>query len=263
MKNQEQLIKKVTKIGNGAHIFVPKEWVNEEVTLVRTLKPKLPVKKEIINILSDYTEDLLGIYLVGSFGRNEETPKSDVDVLVISNKINKKIELGRYNIIIISRDEVEKQLEKNILPLLPMIKEAKPIFNPLLIEQYKKTRFTKKNLDFHIKTTKSALKINKGIIKLDKELKSKCSDSVAYSLILRLRGVYILECLIKDKLWSNKEFLRLIKRISGSTEAYNGYLRAKNDDKDKKNLDVHEAEKILDYVSEKIYEQEKWAKRKK
>ena len=38
MKLQEQIIREVKKIGNGAHIFTPKEWIGEKVIIVRTKK---------------------------------------------------------------------------------------------------------------------------------------------------------------------------------------------------------------------------------
>lgn len=263
IKEQEQIIRKVTKIGNGAHIFAPKGWLNEEVIILRVSKPKLSIKEEILKIISDYMKDILGIYLVGSYGRGEETERSDVDVLVISEKINKKIKQGRYNIIILSKENIEKQLKINALPLIPMLKEAKSLLNSALIESYKDLNLTEKNLKFHIETTKSALNVNKEIIKLDKERNSKCSDAVSYSLILRLREVYIIECLIKSKLWNNKEFIKLIEKIAGSREAYEGYLRVKDNKKIKKNLKTEEAEKLYNYILKKIGEQELWVKGRK
>ena len=193
--NQEQLVRKVKSIGNGAHVFTPKEWINEEVLIVRLLKSS-SIKEEILKILSNYTEDILGVYLVGSYARHEESKESDIDVLVITFSINKKIKQGKYEIILISKDLLEKQLQKNILPLLPMLKESKPLINSELIKDYKKTELTRENLKFHIETTKSALKVIKSALELEQD---KISDNIVYSLILRLREVYIVDYLIKNK----------------------------------------------------------------
>jgi putative transposon-encoded protein len=46
MLKQEQLLRKVTEIGNGAHVFAPKEWIGEEVFIVRT--PKKNLKEKIL-----------------------------------------------------------------------------------------------------------------------------------------------------------------------------------------------------------------------
>ena len=56
----------------------------------------------------------------------------------------------------------------------------------------------------------------------------------------------------------------MIKEISGSLRAYDGYLRVKNDNKILMDgLPLQEAEKLYDYISKKIKEQEKWLKAKK
>ena len=75
--------------------------------------------------------------------------------------------------------------------------------------------------------------------------------------------IYIVDCLMKNKKWSSKELISLIKKVSGSLEAYYGYLRVKNDKKTKENLLIEEAEKLHDYILKEINKQEKWlAKRK-
>ena len=94
-------------------------------------------------------------------------------------------------------------------------------------------------------------------------LHENCPDSVAYSLILRLRGFYIVDCLMKNKMWNNKELIKMIKNISGSERAYEGYLRIKENDAENDELPINEAEKICNYIKEGIKKHEKWlAKRK-
>ena len=255
----QELIKPIIKVGNSAGVILPKNWINGEARIELIEKP-LNIKKDILEILDPYLQNIEGIYLIGSYARGEQTKESDVDVLVITNKISKKIKKGKYELILIPKENVELALEKNILPILPMLKEAKPILNNSLIEKYKKTQLTKKNLKSHIELTKSALGINQGFIKLDEEMKSNSGDGVAYSLILRLRGTYIIDCLIKNKIPTKKELLNLIKKISGSLKAYEGYLRVKNNEKKKNELPIEESKKLYDYIFKKIKEQEKWVK---
>lgn len=118
---QEQLIRKVKLFGNGAHVSAPKEWLNEDIMIVRLSSP-LDIKENIIKILKSYSEDILGIYLVGSYARSEQREDSDIDVIAITSKTNKIIKEGKYEIILISRENLEKQLKNNILPILPMLK---------------------------------------------------------------------------------------------------------------------------------------------
>lgn len=256
-----EIVKDVKEWGNSAGVLLPKEWKGKEVKVI-LIDRSSEIKKEVFDILSDYLEDIMGIYLVGSYARSESKKRSDIDLLVITNKTNKRIEKSKYDFILISKENIEQKLKKNILPLLPMLKEAKPLLNAKLIEKYKKTELTKRNLKFHIETTKSAMKMNKAAINLNKELSVSCSDTTAYSLVLRLREIYIVNCLMKNKIWNNKRFIKLLKEISGSLTAYRGYLRVKDNEKTEKELSIKEAEKIHDYITEKIKEQEKWLKRK-
>jgi predicted nucleotidyltransferase len=254
-----ELIRPIVRVGNSAGVILPREWLNGKAKIQLVARP-LDVKKEVFEILEDYLQDIIGIYLVGSYAREEQTDESDVDVLVITNNTNKVIERGKYYITLVSKDKVESSIVNGILPLLPMIKEAKPLLNGELIEKYKDTSLTRKNLDWHIEGTKSILKVVRAEIDLDNELNSKCRDSVAYPLVLRLREIYIVDCLKKGKLWSNKELLRIIKKIAGSLKAYEGYLRVKNNRPLKEYLSIEEAEKLYNYVYSKIREQEKWVK---
>ncbi len=256
---ESKLIKPIVKMGNSACVLLPKAWINGKARVELIEKP-LDIKRDILEILNPYLEEIFGVYLVGSYARGEQTEESDVDVLVITHKVSKRIKKGKYEIILIPRSSVEVQLKKNILPLLPMIKESKPLINAEFIESYKETKLTKRNLRFHIETTKSIMKVVEKSIELSKEMKMNEGDGSAYSLVLRLRGIYLVECLKKGKKWNKKEFLNLIKKISGSLTAYEGYLRVKADEKMKDKLPIEEAQKFHDYIMEKIKQQEKWIK---
>lgn len=254
-----ELIKNTIRVGNSAGVLLPKEFLNTQVKIV--LQP-LNIEKDILDILNEkkLLPKVLGVYLVGSYARGEQTIESDVDVLVITENVNNKIKKARYDIILIQEESIKKQLERNILPLLPMLIESKSILNTSLIESYKKTRLTKENLNFHIETTKSAMGVIDASIKLSREMGIEESDASAYSLILRLRGIYIVDCLKKGRLWNKKEFLGMIKRIAGSLKAYEGYLRTKSDKKTEDKLPLKEAEKLYNYIIKKIKEQEEWIK---
>lgn len=258
-----ELIRSIVRVGNSAGVILPREWLNGKAKIQLIEKP-IDIKNEIFEILDDYLPDIIGLYIVGSYARGEETGKSDVDILAITNNTDKHIDNGKYNIILISKDKIEQALQKNILPILPMIKEAKALLNDELIESYKNTPLTRKNLDWHIEGTKSILKVNRESIGLSKEMFSKfVGDAVAYSLVLNLRSMYIVNCLKIGKLWSNKELLRLIKGITGSLMAYEGYIRVKSNQRKKEDFPIEEAEKLYNYVYSKIKEQERWVKAKK
>ena len=94
------------------------------------------------------------------------------------------------------------------------------------------------------------------------ETEEKVSDSASYSLILRLRTLYIIDCLKKDRLWKKEEFLDLIKKISGSLIAYERYLIVKEDSSKSYKLPIEEAKRLMDYIN-KNNKIRKWVKEKK
>ena len=262
---ENKLIRPIVKIGNSSGVVLPKTWLNQKACVELIVRTSSDIFMEIIKILQKEIEsnDLIGIYLVGSYARHEENQASDIDILAITSNTNKSIKKGLYEILLISKENIKKELVKNIFPLLPMLKEAEPLLNKELLKEFSNIKLTKKNIEWHIETTNYSIKENESLIKLTKELKEKnVGDSIAYSLILRLRGIYIIDCLKKDKPWSNKELIELIKKISGSDLAYERYLHTKNNATEKSSslLPIEKAEKLLNYVKKKNTEQEKWSK---
>lgn len=257
-----ELIKNTIRVGNSAGVLLPKKFLNTQVKIV--LQP-LNIEKDILEILfkEKILKNTLGVYLIGSYARKEQTIESDIDVLVITKNINKRIEKGKYDLLLVSKEIIDEKMRKNIFPLLPMIIEAKPIINEELLNKYINPSLTKKNLKWNIDTTKSAMNVVKEYIKLAEEMQEKVSDAASYSLILRLRTIYIINCLKKGKIWKKREFLSLIKKISGSLTAYERYLDSKNNNTKAYKLPIGEAKKLMDYNNEKIREIEKWLKERK
>lgn len=75
----------VTSIGNGAHIFAPKEWLGEEVIIIRKAERK-SLKQKILDVLNGHLENILGVYLYGSQARGEADKSSDIDLLVVTTR---------------------------------------------------------------------------------------------------------------------------------------------------------------------------------
>lgn len=257
-----EIVKTAVRVGNSAGVLLPKQWLNSQVKII--LGP-LNIEKEVLGILIEekILKNVLGVYVIGSYARNEQTIDSDIDILILTDNINKRIKKGKYEIICIPKKELENQLNKNILPILAMIKEAKPIINKELIKNYLNMPLTKKNLKWHIDTTKSAMKVVKEYIKFAEEMEEKVGDSVSYSLILRLRTLYIIDCIKKNKIWKKSEFLKLVKEISGFLTAYKRYLSSKNKNTLDYKLPIEEAEKLMYYINKKIIALEKWLREKK
>lgn len=214
------------------------------------------VKKDLGTILRDTLDivenhaglyEIIGIYLVGSHARGEESNDSDIDVLVISADTDREmIHDGTYNILIISERLLEWKLENDLLPIGTMLKEARALINSSYVVNLIEIKVTKKNVKWYIDTTKEKLELLKEI--LESTAEGKIPDRVAYSLVLRIRTLYIIQKLIKNQNHSKKELIKLISRISGSNNAYGSYVAVKNDDSDSYKTEKKEAEKLYRYL---------------
>jgi predicted nucleotidyltransferase len=244
------LIKPIIRVGNSAGVILPSKWLNGKAR-VELLEKPLNINEDIIEILKDSLQDIKGVYLVGSYARNENTSESDIDVLVISEKTNKRIVSGKYDILIISESELKESIKKLPLPLVPMILEAKTIINKSLIEEYSKIKINKSLFSKNLSLINSSLKITKENIKIATINKENLSDSVSYSLILRLREILIIRGLLKGKTLLKTEFLKELNKIN-SLEAYSGYKRVKNNLKDLKSLSILEANILIDKISKEL-----------
>ena len=248
---ETQLLKPVVKMGNSAHVKLPGEWINGRVK-VELIQDPIDIEKDILQILKPYLKDILGIYLVGSYARGEQTEKSDIDILVITNKKCDRINRGKYEILLISKESLEKTLKRNIMPLLPMIKEAKPILNEQLINKYRDIEITKENTKWGIEITESSCKMQKEFLIISEENKEKMSDGIMYSIILGLRSVYLIDCLKNNKIPSTNGIRKLVRNLSGSEESYEAYLRSKNEKSEKEVIEVEDARKIYNYVKMEV-----------
>jgi len=205
----ETLLKHAVRLGNSAGVLLPKEWLGNEVRVTLIEKP-INIKQDILKIVEPFLDEVIGIYITGSYARGEQKHDSDIDILVITENKNKIINLGKYHIIVVSLKEIKKALEENIITILPLLKEAKSILNKSLLEELKKADISKDKLKWHIDTSKSALKIVKSLLNFEDNISE--NTGIVYSLILRLREVYIAECLLKDKDYSTKGLMNLLNK---------------------------------------------------
>lgn len=241
-----ELIKQTVKVGNSAGVILPKEWLNSEVKIV--LQPR-DIEKEVINLLikENLLKNIKGIYLIGSYARKEEITESDIDVLVVTDNIDKIINKDKYEIFLISEENLMRKISKNLY-LISAIREAIPIINEGLLKNLKEINI-KINLKSHKKEIKNILKINKEMIDFADENNKEVLDGTIYSLVLRLRELYQLKNILKNKKSSKKEFLKLI-----GDNCYNAYLRVKKEEKAKDNISVKEANELYRIIKKWLKE---------
>ncbi len=253
--SNEQIIRKVSLVGNGAHIFVPREWQGEEVILIR--KPKKSLQERIIELVSPYLESIEGVFLFGSYARGEEREGSDIDLFVISNK---KINIKAPNIeaVCIEKEKFDKAIKVEPLIIHSMLKEAKPIINSALLDELRE-KYKPKIRDFKefFESSKRMIQISKDAIDIDlDEGEVTFNSAVAYSLILRLRGVFILKCLLSDKKYYSSEFKRWIIRNVDCIDfdkIYEVYLNVKAKKNSRISIYLSDLSKLSKFLKNEIY----------
>jgi len=208
------ITKLVQKFGNSGHIVLSKEYIGKRIRFIAEPKTFEDIKSSILKIIKPYLENVLGVYLYGSYARNEQTIDSDVDVLVITNTKLKIIDkINDYTIVSATLKELENTLGTNAVLILPIIKEAKTIINPDLLEKYKEYTCTKKNTKDFVDGSIGILELNKKGLELDFEI-----GSLVYSLILRIRGLLMIKVIINKASYSKSLLFDYLENYNFSKE---------------------------------------------
>lgn len=241
----ETIIKQTREVGTSAGVLLPRNWLNKQVVVTLFSPSKEEIAKDVMEIIykNNLNEDVKGIYLFGSHARGEQDSYSDIDVLVITQETNKLINHGNYELLILSEENFSKNLFSN-LNYLSMLKEVKVILNKELIEKYSLKK-QKMNFRAALNEIKRIIKINKETINLLKQDNKKIPDGVVYSVVLRLRELYLIKCLISNKKYYKKDFQKLI-----NNKVYSSYLRVKRNEKEINDISSDEILDLLD-LSEK------------
>ena len=126
-----------------------------------------------------------------------------------------------------------------------------------MLEELKNIEINKSSFKEFIAGCKRVEKINEGFIKLDKEqgFKYLDSESVIYSLVLRLRGIYLMKSLLENKKYSKKEFLRYLSKYLEREElgkVYNTYVSIRDKRKIKEKISTDTAEKLLNLLKKEL-----------
>jgi len=254
---KEQIIKTVVRSGNGGAVWVPKDWINEKVIVVRPEVPKLSIKEELIKILEPFLENTTAVFLYGSYARDEQEKDSDIDVLVVA-KNEFKILHKKFEINVITYENLIKTIKENPIMYYPFVIEAKPIINAGLLEDLKKIKIDYRKFNWFIDTTKSIIKINEEFIKLDKlDGEYIKSYPVIYSLMLRLRGIFLIKCIANKIKYSNKDFKNWLLKLGINKQEFNSvydvYKLIRNEDKPiKEKIKIFIIEKLLNILKNEV-----------
>ena len=241
-----ELHKTVIKSGNSSAVVLPKSWQGSQV-LVKQIKKPINISADVLKIIKDYLPEVNGIYLVGSYARNSQTKNSDIDIVIITNKINKIIKIDPYEIILVSQESLSKLQPIEKLTLQSMLNDAKPLLGKSMLKSYQIQLKLKKSEELECyKRLKKSLDNIKKLINLNK--KNKYVEGISYSSILVLRALDVLK---------NNKITLTKKDLNSLGEIYQNYQKIRNNTTTKDQLPYDKALKIYhDLLS-------KWQKEKK
>lgn len=207
-------------------------------------------KEEVLKILYPYLDKIIAVFLFGSYARDEQEKSSDIDIFVISNE-KFRVKLKNIDIIVVPENKIEVAKKINPILFYSMLNEAKQIINSSYLDKLKQEKINWGYFRGFIDDTKRSINSSKEIIEMDKKLKNKeTSESVVYSLILRLRGIFIINLLLSNKKYSKKIFKEWIIKNSNVDydNAHNIYQAVRDDKKSDKKFSIEEGESLLSFL---------------
>lgn len=246
--NMQTIVKQTREVGTSAGVLLPRSWLNKQVVVTLFSPSKEEITKEILDILlkKNLNEEIKGIYLFGSYARGDYSSDSDIDVLVITQKTSKLIDEGNYEITLLSEENFSKGLLSGLY-YQSIIREIKVLVNRELMEKYSFKKYDL-NLRKSLSEIERIFEINKDIVEICMENNKNIPDGIIYSLVLRLRELFIIKCLVANKRYNKKSFIEIT-----SEKVYLAYSRVKRDKKDVNDISPDEAINILNLT-------QKWLK---
>jgi predicted nucleotidyltransferase len=249
MKNEEQIVRMAKLFGNGAHIFVPKEWIGEQIVLIKPQKKTL--KEKIIEVLDPYLESIVGVYLYGSHARLEQVEDSDIDMLIITDK-KIKIRKERFEIICLEQKDIANAIKLEPLLMHSIFAEAKTIINSKLLDEFK-IKYTPKLSDFtkFFEDCDRLIKINRDSLDSEKN-KYVSGEAVIYSLMLRLRGLFIVKSVLSQEKYTYSNFKKWVCKNLPEIDfesIYEAYRSSKNEKKIRQKVEVNNLKVLLEFLN--------------
>src|SRR3989344_2277967 len=232
-----KLLKQVVEIGNGAAVYVPKEYIGKKVII--TLPENLEdIKKRILTSLIDYMPNIIGVYLYGSYAREEQDKHSDIDILVITQEQDERINQALKDIDarVVQIDKLKKTIKEYPLFIIPILREAQTLLNPSLLEELKDEKIDFSKFKWNFDEIQRTISIIKKFIEIDEE---DISASHIYSLIMRMRVCYLIECILKDKNFSNEGVKQFLLKNDLDKEEIAKYIEIYRNVRDNKKVNIN------------------------
>jgi|WetSurMetagenome_2_1015567.scaffolds.fasta_scaffold50493_2 predicted nucleotidyltransferase len=217
----EKIVKKVIPSGNAGGVYVPKKWINQYVvvTLFRA-------EDYVLDVFRPFMNDIIGLYMHGSHARGDSCPESDINVLVVAKKEIPYQRKPGLNAEIVLLEALSSYAQASPVDYYSMLNEAVPLMDSGLLEKMKAYSMDDDLIRKFCRDVEISLKM------LDHLVSEGDHAAAVYSLMYRLRGLYILHARVRK--YTHKGFEEFLCSSGLSREdfyRFYGIYRAKRDDK--------------------------------
>ena len=192
--------------------------------------------------------NIIGVYLYGSYARGEEKKESDIDILVIVKEKDEKIKniFDDIDIRILTIEQVQKLIMKFPAIIMPILKESKTLLNPFLLEELENKEIDFRRFNWHFDDIRRIIKIIEKFVEIDEQ---NIDVSNIYSLIMRIRILYMIEGLIYKKPFSNAGIKGVLLNHGLSEERYDKFYSIYQNIRDNRYIkDVITKEDVLELI---------------
>ncbi len=259
-----RLVKKAVDIGNGAAVYVPKEYSGREIIL---LLPEgiQEIKQRVLSTLIEFMPNILGVYLFGSYARNENTQDSDVDILVITKEKDKSIAKALIDIDarVTTLETIKKTLKNHPLFIYPILRESRPLLNSFLLEELKNLKIDIKKFNWDFEDIKRIIRIIESFVALDEK---DIVPAHIYSLIMRVRILHLIECIIENKEYANSSVYAILENRGLKKELivkfFKIYRNIRDDKEEEININKEEINSLIDILKNYLKKVEDETKKK-
>jgi predicted nucleotidyltransferase len=258
-----KLIKKAVEMGNGAAVYIPREYAGRQVVIVLP-EGITDIKKRIIEKLAGRMENIIGVYMFGSYARGESHLLSDIDVLIITKEEEKGLKqlFDDMDVRVTTIEKIKKSIENLPAITVPILREAKTIINPALLDELRSAKINYRNFKWNFDDIKRVIKIIETFIEIDE---GDIGLSHIYSLIMRARICYMMDCLLKNKQFSNSALkAEIIKRgLNEKTyeKYYEIYQKARDGEEIEGRIDKEEIARFISIIKKYASELENESKK--
>lgn len=230
------LIKIVKKYGNSGGVYVPRSWVGGKAKIELIEEPAEPETDILRNIPEP--GHLISAIMYGSYVRNEASEQSDIDIIIVVDEDAKDMKVmpemkmqKNYDIQVKTEKEIRNAVKNDPLFKKIIMDESKAILNHKFLDSLKGEKTKKGNIRVRISLAESSLNIIKSLFDAGRDNKN-----LIYPLILRIKEVFLIECMIKNKRYSLKALGNEVSSLGINKKEFNNLMNTYRTARDNKKL---------------------------